>query len=325
MTDIQNKPIKTKAFHFTPKEDFLILDQTLLPEKKEFIPIKTPDDMAAAIKSLKVRGANLIGVTAAFSLARYALAHPEKNITEPAARLKKARPTAIHLSAAVERILKQISPEGKLKEARQIYEEDRAACEKMTLLSRPLIARGDQILTYCNTGALATGGEGTALGVIKQAHKDGKNIHVYACETRPVNQGARLTFWELQEDNIPSTLICDNMAGALMAKGKIQKVITGADRISRNGDTANKIGTLSLALMARHFQIPFYVAAPSSAFDNSLKTGADIPIEEREPAEISRFWAGKAKIRNPAFDVTPSSLITGIITEQNILRPADSL
>ncbi len=321
--------VKTRAFRFSEKspagERLFILDQTLLPEKELFVPIKSIDEAIAAIKDLKVRGANAIGIVAAFALAGEALAHPERDMAEPGWRLKTARPTAAHLARAVDRVLGQSSPEAKLKEALRIYEEDRAACENIAALSRPLIAKGDSILTYCNTGFLAASGGGTALGAARQAHKDGKGVHVYVCETRPANQGARLTFWELQEDRIPASLICDNMAGHLMAQGKIQKVITGADRISRNGDTANKIGTLSLAVIARHFQVPFYVAAPSSAFDKSLKTGAGIPIEERAAQEISPFWADKkASVISPAFDVTPFSLIDGIVTERGVISsPAE--
>ena len=192
----------------------------------------------------------------------------------------------------------------------------------MAKLSRPLIEKGDGLLTYCNAGSLATGGTGTALGIIKQAFKDNKQIYVYACETRPVNQGSRLTFWELQEEKIPSSLICDNMLASLMSKQKIQKVFVGADRISLNGDTANKIGTYNLALISRHFQIPFYVAAPTSTFDKTLSSGKEILIEQRDPKEISLYWAKTgADIWNPSFDITPKEFITGIITEEEIIKP----
>ena len=316
------KCVETVAFRFIPGKEFSVLDQSLLPEQKKRIPIHTPDDMASAIQNLKVRGANLIGITAGFSLAHYALSGATaQDVERSGERLSGARPTAIHLSSAVRRVLCRTSVEGKLEEAWRIYEEDGSACENLIRLSRPLIEKKDGILTYCNTGSLAAGGEGTALGIIKQAHRDGKNVRVYCCETRPALQGSRLTVWELTEADVPCVLICDSMAGDLMARGKIQKVIVGADRISRNGDTANKVGTLTLALSARHFKIPFYVSAPSSCFDKNLKTGGDIPIEKRDPEEISRFWKGKVSIYNPAFDVTPSSLITGIITEKEIINP----
>ena len=315
--------IQTLAFKFRPKKDLFILNQTLLPEEKEFLKIEDPKQMALAIKSLKVRGANLIGITAGFSLAQYAFKNPRaKDLIKQAEILKTARPTAVHLSKAVELVLKQKTPEEKLHQAIAFYEADKKACEQMAELSRPLIKKGDGILTYCNAGSLATGGIGTALGIIKQAFKDNKQIYVYACETRPVNQGSRLTFWELQEENIPSALICDNMLASLMSEGKVQKVFVGADRISANGDTANKIGTYNLALISRHFKIPFYVAAPISTFDKTLLSGREILIEKREPKEISSYWATTgADIWNPSFDITPKEFITGIITEKEIIKP----
>lgn len=314
--------IQTLAFKFHPEKGFFILDQSLLPEKKEFLKIESPEQMASAIKNLKVRGANLIGITAGFSMAQYALTNPKaKDFQKKAELLKSARPTAVHLFKAVDQILQQKTAEGKLQQAIKFYEEDQKACEQMAILSRPLIKTGDGLLTYCNTGSLATGGPGTALGIIKQAFKDKKQIHVYACETRPVNQGSRLTFWELQEEKIPSTLICDNMLASLMSEQKIQKAFVGADRISANGDTANKIGTYNMALICRHFKIPFYVIAPSAAIDKNLSTGNGIPIEQRDPKEISLYWARKkASLWNPSFDITPKEFITGLITEKGIKK-----
>ena len=314
--------IQTLAFKFRPKKDFFILDQSLLPEKKEFLKIENPKQMALAIKNLKVRGANLIGITAGFSLAQYAFKNPKtKHLNSLAKMLIQARPTAVHLSKAIERIMKQKTVEEKLNQAINFYEEDKKACKQIARLSKPLIKKGDGLLTYCNTGSLATGGIGTALGVIKQAFKDNKQIHVYACETRPVNQGSRLTFWELREEKIPATLICDNMLAPLMSEKKIQKAFVGADRISANRDTANKIGTYNLALICRHFKVPFYVVAPTSTIDKTLKSGKEIPIEQRDPKEISSYWAkGKADIWNPSFDITPKELITGIITEKEIIK-----
>ena len=297
------------------------MDQTLLPEQKKFIKIEDPFQMAQAIKDLKVRGANIIGISAGLSLADFALKNPDSKLFQEAARtLKTARPTAVHLTRAVDRLLGFSSPKDKLKEAYRIWKEDKEACERMASIGEKRIASGEGVLTFCNAGALATGGEGTALGIIKAAYKNKKQIHVYVCETRPVLQGARLTFWELQEEGIPSTLLCDNMVAALMAEGKIQKVITGADRVSRNCDVANKTGTFSLAVLSHHFQIPFYVAAPSSTFDEKCPTGKEIPIEQRNPEEVSPFWSSKkTSIHNPAFDVTPFSLISGIITEETII------
>ena len=310
--------IKTLAFKFQPYKDLFLLDQSLLPEKKVFIPITHPRQMISAIKKLQVRGANLIGVTAGFSLAQYAFKNPKaKNLKALAKQLSLARPTAVHLCLAVQKIMQKKSPEEKLKQAIAFYEEDKKACELMAKKARPLIKKGEGILTYCNTGCLATAGIGTALGVIKQAFQDKKQIHVYACETRPLNQGSRLTFWELQQEKIPSSLVCDNMMTYLMSQKKIQKVFVGADRISKNGDTANKIGTYNLAVISKHFKIPFYVVAPTSTIDNQLKTGKKIPIEKRHGKEISVYWAKhKTHIINPSFDITPRHLITKIITEK---------
>ena len=316
------KTIKTPAFKFRPIKDLLILDQTLLPEKKVFISIENTKQMTQAIKELKVRGANLIGVTAGFSLAQYAFKNPKaKNLRALARQLSLARPTAVHLAQAVQKIMKQKSPEEKLNQAIALYEEDKKACELMAKKAAPLIKNGDGILTYCNTGCLATAGIGTALGIIKQAFKDNKTIHVYSCETRPLNQGARLTFWELQQEKIPCSLICDNMIAYLMSQKKIQKVFVGADRISKNGDTANKIGTYNLAVISRHFKVPFYVAAPTSTIDSQLKAGKKIPIEQRAGKEISTYWnKQKTNIINPSFDVTPRRLITKIITEKGYYK-----
>ena len=317
------KTIKTLAFKFHPTKDFFILDQTLLPEKKVFITIKNTNQMVLAIKQLKVRGANLIGVTAGLSLAQYAFKNPKaKNLKALAKQLSLARPTAIHLSLIIKQIMKQKSPSAKLNQAIDFYKEDKKACLEMAKKASSLIKPRDRILTYCNTGSLATAGIGTALGVIKQAfHQDKKKIHVFVCETRPLNQGSRLTFWELQQEKIPSSLICDNMLAHLMSQKKINKVFVGADRISKNGDTANKIGTYNLALISRHFKIPFYVVAPSNTIDKQFKTGKTIPIEKRSEKEISPYWAKhKKNIINPGFDITPRYLITKIITENGFYK-----
>lgn len=315
------QPIDILPLKYTPGKELLILDQTFLPEQKKFIKIEDPFRMAEAIQSLKVRGANIIGISAGLSLADFALKEPDSVLFQKAAgALKTARPTAVHLAKAVDHLLSFSSPEDRLKEAYRIWEEDKKACEKMASIGEKLILSGEGVLTFCNAGALATGGPGTALGIIKAAYKNKGPIHVYVCETRPVMQGARLTFWELEEEGIPCTLLCDNMAAALMAERKIQKVITGADRVSQNRDVANKTGTLSLAVLSHHFQIPFYVAAPSSTFDEECPTGREIPIEQRNPEEVSPFWSSKkTSIHNPAFDITPFSLISGIVTEKEIL------
>ena len=283
--------IQSPAFRFDPEKDFWILDQSLLPFKKQFVEIKSPEDMASAIKNLKVRGANLIGISAGFSLSQYAFKNPRAGISLQAEMLKSTRPTAIHLAKAVDLVMRQKGVLKKLRAAIAFYEEDKKACEKMADRAQAFIEKGDGILTYCNTGCLATGSTGTALAALKKAFKDGKCPQIFVCETRPVGQGARLTFYELVEEGFPATLICDNMSASLMAQGKIQKVFTGADRISSNGDVANKIGTLQLALSAKHFNIPFYVLAPSCVIDQNLPSGRDIPIEEREPSEVSPYWA----------------------------------
>ncbi|MGI9549156.1 MAG: S-methyl-5-thioribose-1-phosphate isomerase [Bdellovibrionales bacterium] len=312
--------IQTPSLKYTSHKEFFILDQTRLPEKEIWVSIQTPLEMAQAIQSLKVRGANLIGITAALSLAQAIEQDMDTQTLKSQCKiLEESRPTAIHLKQACSRVMSQQSRERQIQEAFNIYKEDQVACEQMAQVGQSVIQNGDGILTYCNTGSLATGGLGTALGVIKQAHADKKNIFVYACETRPVNQGSRLTFWELQQAKIPSALLCDNMVASLMSQSKIQKVLVGADRISSQHDVANKIGTLNLAIVARYFKIPFYVVAPTSSFDSKLLKGSDIPIEQRGPQEVSLFWA-KKQIYNPSFDITPRSLITGIITEKAILK-----
>ncbi|MBC6415857.1 MAG: S-methyl-5-thioribose-1-phosphate isomerase [Bdellovibrionales bacterium] len=316
------KNIEVLAFRFSPTKSFFILDQTLLPEKKKFISINHPRQMSKAIKDMKVRGANLIGITAAFSLAQYTYKNPKaKDILSLARELKESRPTAVHLAKAVDKVLKKKSPLGKLKQALSIYESDRKACDLMAQKAQSLLSKGEGILTYCNTGSLATGGIGTALGVIKKAFKKKKDLHVYVCETRPCNQGSRLTFWELKQENIACTLICDNMLAYLISQKKIHKAFVGADCISLNGDTANKIGTYNMAVICKHFKIPFYVVAPFHSIDASLKKGFSIPIELRPSKELSFYWSQKgADIWNPSFDVTPHKLITGILTEKGFFK-----
>ena len=301
------------------REKLLVLDQTLLPHEEKWIECRTPDDMIGLIQRLAIRGAPLIGVGAALSIAQYAEAgaNPEQ-ISREAAKLRAARPTAVNLMIAVDRMLGQgpadMTRERLVREAEAFFDEDVALSDAMSERGAALIQDGDSVLTHCNTGGLATAGIGTALGAIRRAHEQGKKVHVYVDETRPLLQGARLTTWELAQLKIPHTLICDNMAGFLMSQGKVQKVFVGADRIAANGDFANKIGTYGLAVLAHHHRIPFYVVAPETTFDASCKSGKDIPIEQRRPDEVR---AGKSPVNcdvwNPAFDVTPRTLIAGII------------
>jgi methylthioribose-1-phosphate isomerase len=306
-----------------------ILDQQLLPQKEQWIVVQSPEQMAEIIKKLKVRGAPLIGVAAAVSLADWGLRtqpSPSSFLTT-ALMLRESRPTAVNLMNAVDRILKMFKKdnfEEVAMEAQSIFDEDVKLCEQMAECANQFIKDGDTILTHCNTGGLATAGRGTAFGAFSYAWEKGKKIHVYADETRPLLQGGRLTTWELEKNKIPHTLICDNMAGVLMASGKIQSVFVGTDRIALNGDIANKIGTYSVAVLCQYHKIPFYVVGPKTTVDRDCKTGQDIPIEERDPLEITGVsgafgavqWAlPSTPVFNPAFDVTPASLITGIVLD----------
>ena len=307
------------------KNQLLVLDQTQLPHQEEWISCKNPDHMVDLIQKLSVRGAPLIGVAAALSLAHFAEsgANPSEVIAA-AKKLRAARPTAVNLMAAIDRLVPQSNSEIRkdqlIHEAERIFQEDCQACEDIANRGADLIQDGDAILTHCNTGGLVTAGIGTALGVIRRAHEQGKKIQVFVDETRPLLQGARLTTWELGKLKIPFTLICDNMAGFLMAQGRVQKVFVGADRIARNGDFANKIGTYSVAVLAYHHGVPFYVAAPRTTFDTKSANGDDIPIEERHPDEVRAGRSHKdVRVWNPAFDVTPRSLISGIVFEDAMI------
>ncbi|MBS0624868.1 MAG: S-methyl-5-thioribose-1-phosphate isomerase [Verrucomicrobia bacterium] len=301
-----------------------ILNQQKLPSEAEWIDVQTPEQMVEIISTLKVRGAPMIGVSAVLSLAQMAergLSFDE--IEKAAYLLRKARPTAVNLAICVDRVLDAMRNGGDyraaiLATAENIYREDTDLCASIGEAGNALIQPGERILTYCNTGSLATAGIGTALGVIKAAHAQGKQIHVYACETRPLLQGGRLTAWELEECGIPFTLICDNMAATLMQQGKIDRVLVGADRIAANGDFANKIGTYSVAVLAHFHGVPFHVAAPYTTIDPNCPSGDQIRIEERSPDEVRGYgkicWSPKdAPVYNPAFDVTPSSLVTSYI------------
>ena len=303
-----------------------VLDQTLLPHQEVWIESNSPSQMIDLIKRLAVRGAPLIGVAAALAVGQYAEQGASiDQILEAAKKLRAARPTAVNLMAAMDRLVFSQSPqkltqEWLLAESERIFEEDVVLAEALAVRGAALIESGDSILTHCNTGGLVTAGIGTALGAIRRAHEQGKKIHVYVDETRPLLQGARLTTWELEGLGIPHTLICDNMAGFLMAQKKITKVFVGADRIAKNGDFANKIGTYSAAVLAHHHGIPFYVVAPVTTVDENCPTGRDIPIELREPDEVR---AGKSlahcNVWNPAFDVTPRTLITGIVLDDKMI------
>ncbi len=311
--------------------DFLlILDQRRIPHKAEFLECRDHEEVAQAIKSMAVRGAPAIGIAAAYGVVLGVKKLSLSSIDLIIDVLSKTRPTAVNLFWALERMRERAktatSWEDLLEEAKKIHEEDIRANKKMGEYGADLVPDNAGILTHCNAGALATGGFGTALGVIRSAVLKGKKVKVYADETRPVLQGARLTTWELMMDNIDVTLITDNMAGYLMSKREIDLVIVGADRIAANGDVANKIGTYSLAVLANHHGIPFYVAAPVSTIDISISSGKDIPIEERNPKEVVEIAGVRVapegvKVFNPAFDITPAELVSAIITEKGVLRP----
>jgi methylthioribose-1-phosphate isomerase len=307
-----------------------LLDQRRLPGEEVWLELATADEVASAIRELAVRGAPAIGVAAAYGLAveaRRGAAAPA--LRAAAERLASARPTAVNLAWAVRRVARRIGEgaEALLAEAHAVRDEDEAACRRIGALGAPLLPAGAQVLTHCNAGALATAGYGTALGVVRAAVESGNPVSVFAGETRPFLQGARLTAWELQRDGIPVTLLTDGMAGWLMARGEIACAVVGADRIAANGDVANKIGTYALAVLAHHHRLPFYVAAPWSTVDLETPTGAAIPIEERGADEVVllggvRIAPKGVPARYPAFDVTPAALITAIVTERGVVRGA---
>lgn len=316
-----------------------IIDQTQLPAKLVFTELRNYAEVVDAIKGMQVRGAPAIGVAAAYGIALGAKNMKAKDKTEFISKLYEileafatARPTAVNLFRAIDRLKKTAlsadfaaMKQALINEARNIHAEEEAATERLSRLGAELIRDGFTILTHCNTGSLATAGYGTALGIIKAAREQGKRIEVIVTETRPLLQGARLTAWELMQDNIPVTLITDSMAGYFMSRGGVNCVIVGADRIAANGDTANKIGTYTLAVLAKENGIPFYVAAPTSTIDFTLESGDNIPIEERSPEEVTTIGgmhlAPKGILAaNPAFDITPHRYITAVITEKGIFR-----
>jgi methylthioribose-1-phosphate isomerase len=315
----------------------VLLDQTRLPAETAYLECRTAEEVWQAIRLLAVRGAPAIGVAAAYGVC--VGLQSGRSVNDICDYLATSRPTAVNLFWALERMRNASHnvalperPARLLAEARAIHDEDRELCAAIGRHGADLLANlphGAGILTHCNTGALATGGEGTALAVIIELARRGKRPHVWADETRPLLQGARLTMWELAQHGIDATLICDSAAAQVMREGRVQAVITGADRIAANGDTANKIGTYSVATLARAHSIPFYVAAPTTTFDLSLATGREIPIEQRAAEEITHGFGRQttpdgAQVYNPAFDVTPAELITAVITDRGVIQPVNA-
>jgi methylthioribose-1-phosphate isomerase len=320
-----------------------IIDQTLLPGEAVVTRLEELDALCEAIRMLRVRGAPALGVAAAYGFRLEAeraaaagmdLDRLREHLRRVATEIAGTRPTARNLFGAVERLSRVVEAPVKgvkdlvaaiAAESEAVHAEDRALCQAIAEHGAALLPPQGRVLTHCNAGALATGGIGTALGVVYEAVRQGKSIEVYADETRPLLQGARLTAWELQREGIPVTLLCDNASAALLGSGRVHCVVVGADRIARNGDTANKIGTHAVALAAARYGVPFYVAAPSTTIDLSTATGADIPIEERAASEVLSGFGGTTApegvaVYNPAFDVTPADLITAIIHEGGVVR-----
>ncbi len=335
----------SEAISWTPAGAVRLLDQTCLPAETRFVDIGTIDDMVEAIQSLRVRGAPLIGVAATMGLAAAAVRAADDGslaagkaaalqwLADACDTMADARPTAVNLRWAVERVRRvtdeRIRASGDdqagatlaktlREEAQRVWDEDARMCQAIGEAGASRFPKGARVLTHCNTGMLATGGIGTALGVIRVAHEQGRVSEVYACEARPLRQGSRLTAWELGRTNIPCTVMVDSAAATVMGQGRVDVVVLGADRIAANGDVANKIGTQNLAVIAKSFGIPFYVAAPRSTFDLRAPDGAAIPIEQRAADEIET--ADGVSVYNPAFDVTPAALVTGIVTDAGVIE-----
>jgi methylthioribose-1-phosphate isomerase len=295
----------------------VFLDQRRLPDDEVALECRTASEVADAIRTLAVRGAPAIGIAAAYGFALAAAR--EDDLDEAASVLLASRPTAVNLAWAIAE-MRAVAPDGVdalARRAREIHEEEVERCRRMAEHAADLIEPGARPLTHCNAGGLATGGYGTAVGALRSAFTRGLVRHVWVDETRPLLQGSRLTAWELERAGIPHGVIADSAAGSFMARGEVTHVVTGADRIAANGDTANKIGTYALAVLAAHHEIPFYVVAPTSTLDLATPTGAEIPIEERDGREVTPHFPA----RNPAFDVTPAPLITAIVTERGVHGP----
>lgn len=318
-------------------EHLVLLDQRKLPHQIEYLTIKTLEEAWQAIQTLTVRGAPAIGVAAAYALAQSMRNVPggqthqfQQQLSKNAQYLKSARPTAVNLAWAVDRLCAvacddQVNYRSLLDEAQLIHAEDLSICRDLGKHGAPLIGPGCKILTHCNAGSLAVSRYGTATAPMYHQHHQGVEFQVYVDETRPLFQGARLTAWELDQAGIPVTLICDNMAASLMAAGEVDLVLVGTDRVTANGDVVNKIGTLNLAVLCHHFSVPFYVACPSSTYDPDTPSGGQVPIELRSSDEIRLDHAAEVPVHNPAFDITPHELVTGIITEHGIARNSDDL
>ena len=338
------KSVETLRWSGAAQGRLILIDQTRLPTDLVEIELRDVEAVWEAIKMLRIRGAPAIGIAAAYGVVIGMQAASERDVdawfqrlNEVTSYLASSRPTAMNLFWALERQQKiaaglrgkaslQQLHDALLDEARAIHEEDRQTCRAIGRHGARLLEDGNGVLTHCNAGGLATSGYGTALAVFFAAHEQGKTLHVYADETRPLLQGARLTAWELQQRGIDVTLICDSMAAQVMLEGRVQAVVTGADRIAANGDVANKIGTYAVALAAAAHDIPFYVAAPTSTFDLSLESGEQIPIEQRDASEITHGFGKQTapdgvKVYNPAFDVTPARLIRALICEKGIIEP----
>jgi methylthioribose-1-phosphate isomerase len=346
-SDLQEHGVETLAWVGDVDGYLQLIDQTLLPVEFKHIECRDVETVWEAIKMLRVRGAPAIGVAAAYGVCvgvQGSLDADEDaffgQLQQVTDYLATSRPTAVNLFWALDRMKqKAMGLRGKgapaeiaaelLAEARSIHEEDRRMCRQIGRFGAELLVDGQGVLTHCNAGGLATSDYGTALAVFFAAAESGKHLHVYADETRPLLQGARLTAWELKQRGIDVTLICDSMAAQVMREGRVQAVVTGADRIAANGDVANKIGTYSVALAAAAHDVPFYVAAPTSTFDLSIPTGDEIPIEERDPTEITHGFGRQTapdgvSVYNPAFDVTPARLIKALICEKGIIEPVNT-
>jgi methylthioribose-1-phosphate isomerase len=331
------KNLNSISLKLSESGELLILDQQMLPDQENWILVRDPDHMIEIIQQLKVRGAPLIGVAAALSLALWSQKNQPQlgQFLQVSMSLRQSRPTAVNLMNALDRLNQvaeatKVSTDSILNCALEIYQEDVDLCLQMAQVGSELIQDGDSLLTHCNTGGLATVGVGTALGVITQAHSQGKKIHVYVDETRPLLQGGRLTTWELKKAGVPYTLICDNMAASLMAQNRVNRVFLGADRIALNGDFANKIGTYNLAVLCHHHKIPFYTVAPSTTIDFNCPDGASIPVEQRQADEVRgvagsfgqvRWSPVDSQVHNPAFDVTPAHLLSGLVIDNKIITP----